>query len=507
MPGDVVLEVKDLHTYFFNRRGITKAVDGVSFTLREGETLGIVGESGCGKTMTARSLLRIIPRPAARIVSGEVILDGENLVTMSDEEMRQVRGSKIAMIFQDPQTSLNPVFTIGNQVIEALGTHEGGRNRNLFDRAVDALRSVRVAAPERRMHDFPHQMSGGMKQRVLGAIAIGSAPRVIIADEPTTALDATIQLQYLRLLKDIQEETGMAIIFITHDFGIVARMCDSVAVMYAGRVVERGDVRQLFNDPGHPYTQALMASVPQMERTDRLFAIDGQPPALYAIGNQVIEALGTHEGGRNRNLFDRAVDALRSVRVAAPERRMHDFPHQMSGGMKQRVLGAIAIGSAPRVIIADEPTTALDATIQLQYLRLLKDIQEETGMAIIFITHDFGIVARMCDSVAVMYAGRVVERGDVRQLFNDPGHPYTQALMASVPQMERTDRLFAIDGQPPALYALPDGCRFADRCGHARDICHQEYPQPGEAAEGHVAHCWMLHKVWQDAVPVTAEAG
>ena len=336
MPGDVVLEVKDLHTYFFNRRGITKAVDGVSFTLREGETLGIVGESGCGKTMTARSLLRIIPRPAARIVSGEVILDGENLVTMSDEEMRQVRGSKIAMIFQDPQTSLNPVFTIGNQVIEALGTHEGGRSRNLFDRAVDALRSVRVAAPERRMHDFPHQMSGGMKQRVLGAIAISSAPRVIIADEPTTALDATIQLQYLRLLKDIQEETGMAIIFITHDFGIVARMCDSVAVMYAGRVVERGDVRQLFNDPSHPYTQALMASVPQMERTDRLFAIDGQPPALYA---------------------------------------------------------------------------------------------------------------------------------------------------------------------------LPDGCRFADRCGHARDICHQEYPQPGEAAEGHVAHCWMLHKQWQDAVPVAAEAG
>ena len=335
MPGDVVLDVRDLHTYFFNRRGITKAVDGVSFTLREGETLGIVGESGCGKTMTARSLLRIIPRPAARIVSGEVILDGENLVTKSDEEMRQVRGRKIAMIFQDPQTSLNPVFTVGNQVIEALGTHEGGRNRNLFDRAVDALRSVRVAAPERRMHDFPHQMSGGMKQRVLGAIAIASAPRVIIADEPTTALDATIQLQYLRLLKDIQEETGMAIIFITHDFGIVARMCDSVAVMYAGRVVERGDVRQLFNNPSHPYTQALMASVPQMERTDRLFAIDGQPPALYA---------------------------------------------------------------------------------------------------------------------------------------------------------------------------LPDGCRFADRCGNARDICHSEYPGLGQAGEGHTAYCWMLHPEWENATPVGAGA-
>ena len=227
---------------------------------------------------------------------------------------------------------------------------------------------------------------------------------------------------------------------------------------------------------------------------------------VFTVGNQVVEALGTHEGGRNRNLFDRAVDALRSVRVAAPERRMHDFPHQMSGGMKQRVLGAIAISSSPRVIIADEPTTALDATIQLQYLRLLKDIQAETGLAIIFITHDFGIVARMCDSVAVMYAGRVVERGDVRQLFNNPSHPYTQALMASVPQMERTDRLFAIDGQPPALYALPDGCRFADRCGHARDICNREYPNLGTAGQGHSASCWMLHPEWNEALPVGAAA-
>ena len=275
--------MRDLHTYFFNRRGVTHAVDGVSFTLREGETLGIVGESGCGKTMTARSLLRIIPKPAARIVSGQILLDGEDLNTKSDEEMRQIRGRKIAMIFQDPQTSLNPVFTIGNQVIEALVTHQKGSRSSLVARAVEALRSVRVAAPEQRLRDYPHQMSGGMKQRVLGAIAVSSAPRVVIADEPTTALDATIQLQYLRLLKDIQSETGMAIIFITHDFGIVARMCDQVAVMYAGRVVESSDVRSLFNHPAHPYTQALMASVPQMERTDRLFAIDGQPPALYAL--------------------------------------------------------------------------------------------------------------------------------------------------------------------------------------------------------------------------------
>ena len=262
---------------------MVKAVDGVSFTLRQGETLGIVGESGCGKTMTALSLLRLVPRPAARIIKGEIILDGEDLAQKSDNEMRQIRGRKISMILQDPQTSLNPVFTIGNQLIEALGTHQRWPRKTMVRKAVEALKNVRVAAPERRLEDFPHQMSGGMKQRVIGAIAISCAPKVIIADEPTTALDVTIQLQYLRLLKDIQAETGLAIIFITHDFGIVARMCDRVAVMYAGRIVESAGVRDLFNKPSHPYTQALMASVPQMERTDRLFAIEGQPPALYAL--------------------------------------------------------------------------------------------------------------------------------------------------------------------------------------------------------------------------------
>ncbi len=281
--NDVILQVNDLHTYFFNRRGVTKAVDGITFTLRQGETLGIVGESGCGKTMTALSLLGLVPKPAARIVSGEIILDGEDLTKKSDEEMRKIRGRKISMILQDPQTSLNPVFSIGNQVIEALGISEKTNRKSMFNRAVESLRSVKVAAPESRMSDYPHQMSGGMKQRVIGAISMASSPKVIIADEPTTALDVTIQLQYLNLLKDIQQETGMAIIFITHDFGIVARMCDRVAVMYAGRIVESADVRSLFNKPTHPYTQALINSVPQMDRTDRLFSIDGQPPALWDL--------------------------------------------------------------------------------------------------------------------------------------------------------------------------------------------------------------------------------
>jgi oligopeptide/dipeptide ABC transporter ATP-binding protein len=282
--NDVILDVKDLHTYIFTRWGVVKAVDGVSFAVREGETLGIVGESGCGKTMTSLSLLRLIPRPAARIVKGEIWLDGENLLEKSDKEMRRVRGRKIAMVLQDPQTSLNPVFTVGNQLIEAIRIHYKNGTRALLQRAEQALRMVRVAAPAERLRNYPHQMSGGMKQRVVGAIAISCAPRVLIADEPTTALDVTIQLQYLKLLKDIQAETKMAMIFITHDFGIVARICDQIAVMYAGRIVERGPVRDVFNHPSHPYTQALLESVPKMEeRVEWLASIEGQPPALHDL--------------------------------------------------------------------------------------------------------------------------------------------------------------------------------------------------------------------------------
>ena len=280
----VLLEVTDLHAQLETRWGLVRAVDGVSFTVRAGETLGLVGESGSGKTMTALSVLRLLPEPAGRIVKGQVLLDGEDLVTKSEREMRRVRGRKISMILQDPQTSLNPVFTIGNQIVEALRVHRPAARRVLWGRAEEALRRVRVAAPQERLRTFPHQMSGGMKQRVVGAIALASEPRLLIADEPTTALDVTIQLQYLMLLKDVQQRMGLGMLFITHDFGIVARMCDRVAVMYAGRIVETGPVRTLFKAPRHPYTEALMASVPRMEgRVERLPSIEGQPPALHRL--------------------------------------------------------------------------------------------------------------------------------------------------------------------------------------------------------------------------------
>ncbi len=283
MSEDTVLEVRDLHTYFFPRRGVVKAVDGVSFSLRRGEVLGLVGESGCGKSVTALSVLRLLPNAAARTVQGQVLLNGEDLLTKSNREMRQIRGRRIAMILQDPQTSLNPVFTIGNQLCEVIAKSRNHTERGggVMDRAIEALREVKLAAPEQRVRQYPHQLSGGMKQRVVGAIAMSREPQVLIADEPTTALDVTIQLQYLKLLEELQENTDMAILFITHDFGVIARMCDRVAVMYAGRIVETGPVRDVFDNPSHPYTQALIASVPKMTRSvERLHTIQGQPPAL-----------------------------------------------------------------------------------------------------------------------------------------------------------------------------------------------------------------------------------
>lgn len=277
-----VLEVKQLQTYFFSAQGtrVVKAVDGVSFTLNEGETLGVVGESGSGKTVTSMSLLRLLP-PAARIVGGEIWFQGENLVTKSEREMRALRGSQLTMILQDPMMSLNPLFTIGEQIAEPLRVHRHMRGARLTERIKELLRGVRIPSPEVRLREYPHQMSGGMRQRIVGAIGISCEPQLLIADEPTTSLDVTIQAQYLNLLKDIQQRSRLAMIFITHNIGIVAKMCDNVGVMYAGKLVERAPVRTIFNQPAHPYTEALLHAVPKLtDRSKRLWSIEGQPPDL-----------------------------------------------------------------------------------------------------------------------------------------------------------------------------------------------------------------------------------
>ena len=284
MRNGAVLEVQDLRVYFYTRWGLVKAVDGVTFDVRVGETLGIVGESGSGKSVTALSIMRLVPSPPGRIEGGYVGLNGVDILGLSEKKMQGIRGQRVAMIFQDPMTSLNPVFNIGNQVGETLRIHQRLRGKTLAQRVIDALRLVRIPAPETRVRDYPHQMSGGMRQRIVGAIASSCQPEVLIADEPTTSLDLTIQAQYLQLLKQLQQETGVGMIFITHDFGIVADVCDRVAVMYAGRIVEEGEVREIFNNPSHPYTQALLASLPNLdEKEDRLYSIEGQPPRLYDL--------------------------------------------------------------------------------------------------------------------------------------------------------------------------------------------------------------------------------
>ncbi len=279
-----VVEVHDLRTHLVTRWGTIRAVDGVSFSVGEGETLGLVGESGSGKSMTCLSIVRLVPRPAARILSGRVLLDGENLLAKSEQEMGRIRGRKVAMILQDPMSSLNPVFSVGMQVREPVAMYHGLGGSALARRAVELLASVRIPSPALRLRAFPHQLSGGMRQRVVGAMAIAAPPRLLIADEPTTSLDLTIQAQYLGLLKELQERHRLAMIFVTHDLGIVSRMCDRVAVMYAGRIVEAGPVRRIFKTPAHPYTRAMLDSIPRLgAKVERLTAIEGQPPDLARL--------------------------------------------------------------------------------------------------------------------------------------------------------------------------------------------------------------------------------
>ena len=306
-----VIDVRDLRTHIVTRWGTIKAVDGVSFALGEGETLGLVGESGSGKSMTCLSIVRLVPRPAARIVGGEIRLDGDDLLTKRDAEMEQIRGRRVAMILQDPMSSLNPVFSVGMQLREPLTMYHGLRGTALAARAAALLAAVRIPSPAARLHAYPHQLSGGMRQRIVGAIAVAGPPRLLIADEPTTSLDLTIQAQYLGLLQELQQQHRFAMIFVTHNLGIVARTCDRVAVMYAGRIVEMGPVRQIFSAPAHPYTRALLESIPRFgARRTRLTAIAGQPPDLATLG------AGCAFAARCPAVFERCVEAPPETTIA-----------------------------------------------------------------------------------------------------------------------------------------------------------------------------------------------
>jgi oligopeptide/dipeptide ABC transporter ATP-binding protein len=282
MSEELLLSVEDLKTYFYTNMGTVKAVDGVSFSLRAGEALGLAGESGCGKSITCLSILRLVPQPAGRIVGGKVLFEGEDLLTKDPDEMTKWRGSKISMVLQDPLMSLNPVYTIGDQVGEAFRLDKV--RRGVKERVIDVLGKVRIPSPAERLGAYPFQFSGGMRQRTAAAIAIARSPKLLIADEPTTSLDVTIQAQFLKLLKEIQLKNRMALILVSHDLSIVAEVCDRVAIMYAGRIVETGSVKRVYENPGHPYTQALMQAIPRLgEKKKRLYQIEGEPPNLARL--------------------------------------------------------------------------------------------------------------------------------------------------------------------------------------------------------------------------------
>jgi len=671
-----VLDVKDLRTEFRMRTANVVAVDGVSFHVEEGECVGVVGESGCGKSTTGFSIMRLLPNNG-HITGGSIWLNGRDLAPLSEKAMREVRGDEVALIPQDPLTSLNPTMTIGKQITEGYRLHRNGSKREARERAVEVLRLVEMPRPAERLDQYPHELSGGLRQRVMIAMALVCEPKLLIADEPTTALDVTIQAQILDLIDDLRERLKMAVMLITHDMGVIAGRTDRVVVMYAGKVAEEADTVELFNRMHHPYSEALLASVPKLDQNPslRLLSIPGLPPDLsqtitncrfsprcqYATEqcreqdppledvphssgsvhrfacfhpvSHVIEAAvlnpesgpspaqiaraqrladepeivvvdrllkefpilsggvlrrqtGTvkavsnisftirrgetfglvGESGCGKTTAGRLMVALETptsgavhfegenihaLGAASLRRRRRDlqlmfqdpyasldprmrvgaivreplkvqgigngdeqkervqellrevglnpqavdrYPHEFSGGQRQRIGLARALALDPKLIVADEPVSALDVSIQAQILNLMKDLQERHGLTFVLISHDLAVVRYMADNIGVMYLGKLVELGPAREIYEHPAHPYTRGLLDAVPvpqvgQLSRTPGTSAVKGELPSAVNPPSGCRFRTRCPRAQDLCAEVEPPHSDYGNGHSAAC------------------
>ena len=659
-----VLEIDDLHVQFVTSHGTVRAVEGLSYSVRPGEMVAIVGESGSGKSVSALAIMRLLPPGSARITSGRIRFDGKELLKLTEEQMRQIRGRDVAMIFQEPMTSLNPVLKIGLQIMEPLVIHLNMDAKAARARATELLTLVGITDPESRLEQYPHQLSGGMRQRVMIAIGLSCNPKLLIADEPTTALDVTIQAQILELMKEISRRLGVAVVIITHNLGIVARYADRVNVMYAARLAESGTAERVFGRPLHPYARGLLAAVPRLDRprNTKLATIEGAPPNLlappegcrfrprcpYAIekchqdpplvagepGHLAachrvfeVEALDRHteqaslsakqvtiegadvildirhaskffpiggglfrrprlvravndvtlsvkrgetlglvgESGCGKSTLGRLVLRLddptsgeiyfekvdlaplkRREMVAVRKRmqvifqdpysslnprmtvgqiiaepmRVHDvlprnqvagrvaellqlvglfpymglrYPHELSGGQRQRVGIARALAVNPRAIVCDEAVSALDVSIQGQVINLLEDLQEKLGLTYLFIAHDLAVVRHISTKVAVMYLGRIVEYAPADQLFANPKHPYTQALLAAAPipdpVIERTRPRRIIKGELPSPLNPPPGCVFHPRCPLATEECKKAVPATRELGPSHMVAC------------------
>jgi peptide/nickel transport system ATP-binding protein len=655
-----LLQIEDLRTEIQLKNGVVHAVDGVSLHVDEGETLGIVGESGCGKTMTALSIMDLLPN-GGRIAGGSIKLNGREITGLDPVEIRKVRGDEIGMIFQDPLSSLNPTHTVGAQIAEVVSLHRDVSKKDAMDRAVEVLDLVGMPRARERVEEYPHQFSGGMRQRVMIAMALANDPKLLIADEPTTALDVTIQKQILELIDNLRHRLGMAVIMVTHDLGVIAGRADRVAVMYAGRVVETTETSALYANPRHPYTEALFHALPEKsaETRERLYSIPGAPPDLvnpptgcrfaarcrYAtdkcreeepvlagettahtyrcffpvgakeatvaghlavvepapaakpelvaeqpVGAVVLSArdlvkefpvtkgvlqrkIGTvsavagvsfdirkgetlglvGESGCGKTTIGRMLvgldkptsgsvlfgdkDLARSSgreyrrerrdiqymfqdsyasldprmragsilreplvvqhvgsrgdqqgmvkemlgKVGLPQAWTERYPHEFSGGQRQRLGFARALLLNPQLIVADEPVSALDVSVQAQVLNMMRDLQSELGLTYLFISHDLSVVRYLSNHIGVMYLGKLVEIGPADEVYLRPAHPYTKGLIESAPTAdpatERAKVHEGIVGELPSAIHPPSGCRFRTRCPIAQEICSSVEPE------------------------------
>jgi peptide/nickel transport system ATP-binding protein len=673
---DRVLEITNLSTHIQLSHSVVEAVGNIDLHIDAGETLGLVGESGCGKSMTGYSIMSLLP-PGGRIVEGSIKLHGRELVGLPERDMRRVRGNEVAMIFQDSLSSLNPTKTVGYQIAEPVMLHRGASKKEALERAVEVLDMVGLPRPRERLADYPHQLSGGLRQRVMIAVALSCEPKVLIADEPTTALDVTIQAQILRLLDDLKDRLGMSILLITHDMGVVAGRADRVNVMYAGRLVEAADTVSLFRGMRHPYTQALLASIPTLDQdsSQALFSIAGIPPDLTGlppgcrfaprcphatdkcreaepplmglahkfscwhpvdgpiprkpvdpnavrseraiavaasgflemaelvkefpvtagailkrkvgsvkavsgvslnvgeaeivglvgesgcgkttfgrmvvglerptagrvtlrgdavfsyrgrklrekrrelqmmfqdpygsldprmrVGSILREPLMVHRVGSRKEQEARVQELLREVGL--PPNAVERYPHEFSGGQRQRLGLARALTLNPTVIVADEPVSALDVSIRSQVLNLIKRLQKTHNMSFVVISHDLAVIKYLANRIGVMYLGKLVELGAAEDIYARPAHPYTDALIRTIPvpdpSAEGDKREVGIRGELPSPVNPPSGCRFRTRCPRAQDRCAEEEPPLRLFGPGHVAAC---HFPLQQPVELTA---